>query len=83
MDRPGRRPPEVALNARTTRPELSDGARCAGSTTQGMRCASYRALGSAFCWNHDPEKEAERRAATVANQTSRESNRVRVRTSQQ
>jgi hypothetical protein len=48
-----------------------------------MRCASYRALGSAFCWNHDPEKEAERRAATVANQTSRESNRVRVRTSQQ
>jgi hypothetical protein len=57
---------------------MTDGARCAGSTTQGTRCGSYRTLGSAYCWNHDPEKEAERRAATAANQTSRESNRLRA-----
>jgi hypothetical protein len=59
------------------RPEVTDGARCAATNSRGERCASYRAVGSDYCWNHDPELARERRVALAANLVSRESNRIR------
>jgi hypothetical protein len=59
------------------RPEVTEGARCAATNSRGERCASYRAVGSDYCWNHDPELVRERRVALAENRVARESNRIR------